>query len=307
MKKLWKFIKLHLKEDFSAPVYGSVSLLLVVLLALNYTLDFEDSYLDTLDSYRKFPAYFSFYALTYYCVLALIWFFNKKAIPWKNPKFHLMCLVGLLVLSLDASLPFVPSLLSEVDGRAYRWAYKVTVNAISLLTVLSPLALYYRFVEDRKSQFYGLGQTDFDAKPYLLMLLIMLPILLIATTNASFLKQYPMYKSSPAHLYLGVPEWATALTYEFAYGLDFITVELLFRGFFVIGMAQFLGRKSVIAMAVIYCLLHFGKPAGEAISSIFGGYILAIFAYETRSIWGGILVHVGIAWLMELVSYLAKL
>ncbi len=75
----------------------------------------------------------------------------------------------------------------------------------------------------------------------------------------------------------------------------------------VIGMANVLGRGAVMAMASVYCLLHFGKPAGEAISSIFGGYILGVVAYETRSIWGGIIVHMGIAWLMETVAYLRTL
>jgi hypothetical protein len=59
-------------------------------------------------------------------------------------------------------------------------------------------------------------------------------------------------------------------------------------------------------MAVIYCQLHFGKPLGEAISSIFGGYILGVISYQTKNIWGGVLVHVGIAWLMEVAGFFQK-
>ncbi|NBP70611.1 MAG: CPBP family intramembrane metalloprotease [Cytophagia bacterium] len=135
----------------------------------------------------------------------------------------------------------------------------------------------------------------------------MLPLLLSASFLESFQRQYPMYKSNNAYLLLNVPEWVTALTYEIAYGLDFITVELLFRGFLVIGMIKILGRNAIVPMAVIYCMLHFGKPMGEAISSIFGGYILGVVAYETRSVWGGIIVHMGIAWLMEIIAYGQKL
>jgi membrane protease YdiL (CAAX protease family) len=112
-----------------------------------------------------------------------------------------------------------------------------------------------------------------------------------------------MYKNSSAHLYMNLPEWVTVAGYEIAYGLDFITVEYLFRGFMVIGMMAILGRGAVLTMAVVYCVLHFGKPAGEAISSAFGGYILGVVAYETRSVWGGIIVHMGIAWMMELVAF----
>ena len=80
----------------------------------------------------------------------------------------------------------------------------------------------------------------------------------------------------------------------------------MFRGFFVIGMVKIMGRHAIVPMAVIYCMLHFGKPMGEAISSIFGGYILGVIALRTQSIWGGIIVHMGISWLMELIAFIQK-
>ena len=98
------------------------------------------------------------------------------------------------------------------------------------------------------------------------------------------------------------PEYLYAGIYEIAYGLNFISVELFFRGFLVVGLMSLLGRKAVLAMVAAYCFLHFGKPAGEAISSIFGGFILGVVAYETKSIWGGVIIHVGIAWSMEIVA-----
>jgi len=96
------------------------------------------------------------------------------------------------------------------------------------------------------------------------------------------------------------------MIFELLYGADFLNVELLFRGFFVVGMAQILGKHAVMPMVIIYCFLHFGKPAGEAISSIFGGYILGIIALNTRSVWGGIIIHVGVAWMMEAAAYVTK-
>jgi membrane protease YdiL (CAAX protease family) len=84
-------------------------------------------------------------------------------------------------------------------------------------------------------------------------------------------------------------------------------VELCFRGFFVIGMSSILGREAVVPMAVFYCTIHFGKPGLEAVSSLFGGYILGAVTYQTRSIWGGVIVHMGLAWMMELAAYLSKI
>jgi hypothetical protein len=57
-------------------------------------------------------------------------------------------------------------------------------------------------------------------------------------------------------------------------------------------------------MVVVYAFLHFGKPAGETISSIFGGYILGILAFQSRNIFGGLIAHLGVAWGMEYFAYL---
>jgi len=57
-------------------------------------------------------------------------------------------------------------------------------------------------------------------------------------------------------------------------------------------------------MVAAYAVLHFGKPLGESIGSIFGGYILGIIALYSRNIWGGVFVHGGIALLMEIFAFL---
>jgi membrane protease YdiL (CAAX protease family) len=116
-----------------------------------------------------------------------------------------------------------------------------------------------------------------------------------------------MYADANAHSLLGVPEWTLATGFELAYGLNFLSIEFFYRGFLVLGMASLLGRGAVMSMASLYCFLHFGKPMGEAVSSIFGGFILGALAYQTRSIWGGVVVHIGIAWMMELAAFLNKL
>ncbi len=181
------------------------------------------------------------------------------------------------------------------------------VNVCSLFIMLVPLLLFHRFGEKKHHFYYGLAPKTLDYKPYLMMLAIMLPLIAIASFNPGFLRQYPMFKATDAYLWFGVPEWFTTALYELVYGLDFITVEFLFRGFMVIGMSSILGRSAILPMAAAYCFIHFGKPPGEAISSIVGGTILGIIALETKSIWGGIMVHIGIAWMMELAAFLQKL
>ena len=57
-------------------------------------------------------------------------------------------------------------------------------------------------------------------------------------------------------------------------------------------------------MASFYMAIHFSKPLGETASSLFGGLILGVISYHSKSIYGGLFVHIGIAWCMELIGFL---
>jgi len=307
MKRIWKYLTQHIKEDFSLHYYVSIAVLLAILLYFNYRFDFEDSTLEKLTGIKKYVAYFIFYSAAYFVVLFILKLtkpglqFFRSSIFWKYSLF------GIAILTLDSSMPYLQKIIyGNTHPHVSYWLYKVAVNGISFFTVMLPIFIFY-FLNDKKERhFYGLNNHHTDLRPYWFLLCTMLPLLISASFMEGFQRQYPMYKSNMAFEILNVHGWVTALLYEVAYGLDFITVELLFRGFFVIGMIKVLGRNAIVPMAVIYCMLHFGKPAGEAISSIFGGYILGVIAYETRSIWGGIIVHMGIAWLMEIIAFIQK-
>lgn len=306
MKKIWGYLVNHVKEDFTLKQYGFVFIFLAICLYINYAFNFDDRVLRSHRGFTKFFLYFLFYASAYYITLLPVHRAEKKNI-FLNKIFWIKSSLGIALLSLDSSVPFLPGWVNFwFEPSLQFWAYKVSINLIGFFTILSPIFIFHWIYDKKENSFYGLHPKRFYTRPYFQMLLIMLPILIAASFHPSFLKQYPMYKTSTAHSILAVPEWFTVLIYELAYGLDFVTVEFLFRGFMVIGMIQILGRHAVLAMAVTYCFLHTGKPPGEAISSVFGGYLLGVIAYETKSIWGGVIVHVGIAWMMEIIGFSQK-
>ena len=70
---------------------------------------------------------------------------------------------------------------------------------------------------------------------------------------------------------------------------------------------RFAGVDAILPMAAFYCTIHFGKPLGECISSYFGGLILGVIVYRAKSIFGGLIVHLGLAWLMEIGGYAGQL
>jgi membrane protease YdiL (CAAX protease family) len=99
------------------------------------------------------------------------------------------------------------------------------------------------------------------------------------------------------------PLWLNTILFEIVYISDFFMVELVFRGVLVIGMQSLMGRSAVLPMIAAYEALHFGKPMLETISSVFGGYFLGALAFRTGHIWGGIIIHMGIALIIELLRF----
>jgi len=192
----------------------------------------------------------------------------------------------------------------EIDIKLFLWIYAIGNNAIGFLLIALPLFVLHFFTQP-KTKVYGLTQR-FDARPYFTLFLIILPIIVIVSFDNSFQNYYPTYKTNWIAESARWPSWVPMIIYEAVYGLDFVNTEFLFRGFMVIGLVHILGKDAIIPMVVTYCFLHFGKPAGEAIGSIVGGYVLGVIAFYTRSVWGGVMIHAGLAWMMELAAYIQK-
>jgi hypothetical protein len=152
--------------------------------------------------------------------------------------------------------------------------------------------------------FFGLTAKNFRSKPYFLILCGLVPLIALASTRPDFLQMYPKVKNIAFIGGYAKPVWPWNLLYEISYGLDFLSIELFFRGLLVIGLARYAGEYAILPMAAFYCTIHFGKPMGECISSFFGGLALGVIALRTRSILGGLIVHLGLAWLMELGGWI---
>jgi hypothetical protein len=155
--------------------------------------------------------------------------------------------------------------------------------------------------------FFGISLKNIKLRPYFYLLFFMLPLIVAASVQSDFLHVYPKVKNVDfINGYSQRPILWKAF-YEISYGLDFMTIELFFRGFLVLSFVRFAGVDAILPMAVFYTTVHFGKPMGECISSYFGGIALGVIAYRTRSIMGGLILHLGIAYLMEIGGYLGNL
>lgn len=281
-----------------------VGIVLTLSMFYNYKVDFEDSFLDQQAGITKIFYFFLFYSFPFYTTL-LLFAIVRKDFSFFTFRFWLLSCLGFIIQAFDSSALYASNVAHFFPSENFLWSFKVSNNLLSLFTTILPLVLLSIWLGHKQTHGFGLNNNLFDTQPYFQMLLLMLPVLVIASFLPGFLNQYPMYNSGNSIHNYPQPELLYASIYELAYGLNFISVELFFRGFLVIGLMSIAGRKVILAMAASYCFLHFGKPAGEAISSIFGGYLLGIIAYETKSIWGGVIIHIGIAWSMEIVAIIS--
>jgi len=127
---------------------------------------------------------------------------------------------------------------------------------------------------------------------YGLALLLVVPLTYIVSTRPDFGSYYPFYKGSSR-------SWFDFLTWEALYFAQFFALEMFFRGFILGALRRSFGSGAIFAMAVPYCMIHFGKPYPETIGAIIAGVFLGSLSMKTKSIYQGFLVHITIAALMD--------
>ncbi len=309
MKKVIQYILEFHRNYFSYSKYISVGIFISVLIVFNYSVDFENS---TIDKYYgksiRMVFYFLTHAFAYYGVLLILWMHDKTKVHF-TVKFWVKSLLGLLILGVDRGIfPFIMNfVLSDVPAVAYRFYFKLLFNFYGIFTIAGSLFLL-KLIFDRNNHegLYGLSSNKTNINAYFVLLALMIPVVYIGTYFPGFLEYYPTYKRSGGFRFASfyqIGKWLSVLIYEFFYLIDFLNTELLFRGFLIIGLSKLIGKNTVLPMVACYAVLHFGKPWGETVSSVFGGYILGILALYSRNIWGGVFIHGGIALLMEFFAF----
>jgi hypothetical protein len=309
-------------------LYGC-SLYAALLITCNYTLNIENGRLRTAPAgWPRFAGFFALYAIAFiFSWLLLLW---RRQVAKRDTSdlgrqprlthdarrtFHDSGLSGLFwllliaapaIFALKVSFPGFSDVFNSHLQPPWAKYYTLVTNLPSRLVVVALALAFLRWLQPGHASFWGLTTRNFQWKPYAIMLLVMVPLIAFASTQHDFLRVYPKLRQ----VFFLDPyishTWPWRLLFEISYGLDFVTIELFFRGFLVFAFVRYVGPDAIVPMAVFYCSIHFGKPLFECVSSFFGGMLLGIVAYRTRSILGGLMVHLGIAWMMELGGYVGN-
>jgi len=227
---------------------------------------------------------------------------------WKEPKFWFLVCFGVAIFSSRSVLGLLIDewLIPLAKYEHLDWLKSISSTVGRGLFLFLAIWIYWYFTDKKEQPFYGFTLKNFNTKPYFVMLLIMVPLIAAASTQADFLTSYPRVQKLLSIDFANSEHWKHFALYEFLYGLDFFSIEFFFRGFLILAFVGIVGPKAILPMAYMYVVIHWNKPMGELISSFFGGTLLGIVAYYSRSIVGGIIVHVGIAWMMEIGAFISK-
>ncbi len=300
MKKIAGQMRQYWTETNKA-VFGFSALFTAVLVFINFRFGLNQK----INSASFGGTYVGWYVVFLSALAVPYWLVSvfKKEPLFAKGSFVLLLLIAPAIFSwkMAASPSFF---LSANEGVNAYWN-AVLYWPVKLVVVMGCLLVVWKLFSPEQP-FYGFSTKGFSIKPYLLMLAFMVPLIAAASFQPDFLNMYPKMatlQQVPNEAFKGFYQFL----YELSYGSDFLGIELFFRGFLVLAFLKYAGKEAILPMAVFYCTIHFGKPLAECISSFFGGLVLGVVTYHTRSIWGGLIVHLGIAWLMELGGFLGRL
>jgi membrane protease YdiL (CAAX protease family) len=159
-----------------------------------------------------------------------------------------------------------------------------------------PLAVWRLFFRRDALADFGLRTRGFAAHAwiYATCVVVMVPIVFLVSRQPDFAEYYPMYKPAGR-------SWVDFGVWESLYLLQFFTLEIFFRGFWLRAMRGF-GSGAIWSMVVPYCMVHYGKPYLECDAAVIAGVVLGSLSMRTNSIYAGFLVHGTIGLLNDVLA-----
>lgn len=191
-------------------------------------------------------------------------------------------------------LPYAP----WVYGNLFEHLYWVAGCVVVYLIVP---AFVVKFVFRERLRDYGLSGEGFwrHLPVYALLYLPVAVCVAIVSFFPSFQRMYPFYRPAV--------EWTDLVIWEVCYLLHFFALEFFFRGFMLTTLKKRMGSWAILAMTIPYTMIHFQKPLPETLGAIIAGTVLGTIALRTRSIWGGVMIHAGVALSMDVAALLHHL
>ena len=165
-----------------------------------------------------------------------------------------------------------------------------------VLRVLVPFAVivfvFREPVADYGWRWRGIGK---HLPMYAALYALMVPLIIWASTQASFQQKYPFYRGAAEG---GASFWG----YELLYGAQFMGVEFFFRGFLTFALFRRFGYNALLIMAIPYVMVHFNKPLPETFGALGAALVLGALALKAGSCIPGMFIHWAVGMTMDVLA-----
>ena len=276
-----------------------ISIPLSLLVVLNYNFALEPAILKIPALSVRFLVCYSLYALVFCGSMLVVLPRVHRGELLQNHFFILLLVVAPAIFAWK----WASGTLLSHDGTAEARYLAIILNPPLKCAVLFFLLYFIKKAGHYEHPLTGLRWRGINYRPFVLLLVLSAPIIFYFGSTPAFLENYPRLQRVNFMQSIGSRQWITATLFELSYAFDFLFVEVYFRGFLVLAFIRYCGNAAILPMAALYCTIHFGKPAVECVSSFFGGILLGVISYHSRSVIAGLVLHLGIGWLMELAGW----
>jgi membrane protease YdiL (CAAX protease family) len=189
------------------------------------------------------------------------------------------------------------------------------VQIVSVATIILIIAFNNRFVEAAYDRFvlefiiplaiillvwredprrYGLRLGDWR-----LGLVVVVLGVAVMTVAIWFLGRLPDFRAYYTDTIAGRPMWRLIIDT----GVDLLAWEFFFRGWLMWALARKYGTDAIWLQVIPFALMHVWKPEIEQLSTLFGGAVLGLLAWKTKSfIWGWLLHWFMMAWVLVVAA-----
>lgn len=170
---------------------------------------------------------------------------------------------------------------SDLGGAVYLFA-----STTLMMAVIPVVVMRFGFKQGLAEAGVRLGELSKAAKPFVVLLPIMILLTIPSSRQADFRAEYPYWSQAGASLSAFA---IYSLSYLFFY---YVPWEFFFRGVLQTSLKSVTGPTiAILFQTLASTLVHIGKPANETFGAILGGLLWGWIAEETGSILLPILMH----------------
>ncbi|MCI0449206.1 MAG: CPBP family intramembrane metalloprotease [Chlorobi bacterium] len=220
-----------------------------------------------------------------------------KTLNFKESFIFLSLALITFVSMYYASPNFFRRTFDTADDKFYSTLYWFSADGILMFIV--PIILIPLVLRGKLSDYgFRVGDYKFGLKSASFFIILMLPVLWIASGSESFSKAYPQGGTFVRE------NIEVLLYYELFVGFYMLAWEFFWRGYVLFGLKEKFGIYAIFIQMIPFFILHRGKPELETFASIFAGLVLGIQAWRANSFIYCFIVHWCVVIFIDVISVL---